>query len=106
MSDKIPRKPRLKYPTSGRPHLIIDDQEYPIVDISETGAKFITKKKFSLKPGKDLFLYLVFSPDTIFKANARVIRKIGDMVVVRFYENLPLKQFEKEAKKLHVRKKN
>ena len=94
---------RIKYPPEDRPTLEVDSLSFPVVDLSESGLKFVTSLKF--KPAlrqeiKGILNFIDYSQQAI---DGKVVRLIGDFVMLNFRQPIPLNRLRLEADRLIAR---
>jgi hypothetical protein len=86
---------RIKYPVQSRAQLEIEFNQYPIVDISHSGFKFIGGKKFAV--GFEFTGSIQFCTGDKIKIKGSVVRIVGDLVMVSLSGEISLKVLENEA---------
>jgi hypothetical protein len=91
---------RIPFPVTERPHLIVEKDEFEVLDLSERGARVAAAGKL-LGGGKRSFDVTVrFKDGTTAKTSAMIHRQEGDQLVLRFRESLPFGVIAGEQRRL------
>lgn len=86
---------RLKYPRGDRPDIMIKGRAYKVVDLSQEGLKF----NYPGKPrkGEVLEAPLILGDRGQIKVKGKVVRSVGDLVMIQFDKLIDKKILAKEA---------
>lgn len=87
---------RLEYPFEYRPILLLGDQQYPVVNVSECGVKFITEGTSAFAIGDQLDGDIVFHDQDRYACRGEVIRLGQRSVVLLLGEPVPLHKIRSE----------
>ncbi len=87
---------RIEYPISYRPKLIISYYIFEVLDISEQGIKFFSKRAYELKPGLLLSAKIVFKGGESFNIKGKIIRNTGKEVILSLLEGIPTSKIMSE----------
>lgn len=91
---------RIKYPPNERPRLVVEDQALPVVDLSESGLKFVGNPAFKPKIKQDIQGVLVFGDDSRENIHGHVVRIVGDMFMIAFKKMITKARLAREADRL------
>lgn len=94
---------RIKYPPEERPKLEVANQLFPVVDLSESGLKLISNLKFQPSLRQDLKGILIFSDGSREAVEGRVVRLVGDFVMITFKQLISINRLRIEADRLIAR---
>ncbi len=83
------RKLRLKYPKKDHPKLDIGGVTFRIVDISQSGCKFMTKDQFAPKPRELFTVRIHFFGHKTYETKGVIIRYVGDLFAMEFRNKIP-----------------
>lgn len=87
---------RLEYPYEYRPVLLLDDQQYPLVNLSECGVRFRTEGAPAFALGDKLDGKIVFHDQDSHVCRGEVIRLGQRSVILLLSEPVPLNKIRSE----------
>lgn len=82
---------RIRYPISCRPRLIILNNEYETIDISERGIRFICKKISEFQAGMELEVRVTFSNGEYLDLEGEILRTDEKVAVLHLSRRIPFK---------------
>ncbi len=91
---------RIRYPLTGRPRLTISNNEYEVVDISESGLKFLCKKINEFRAGSEVRLEITFNDGGSLHVRGKILRTTEKVSVISFSEDIPFGIILKEQRYL------
>ena len=65
---------RIIYPVSCRPVLKIENNKYPVIDISERGIQFLCRKYREFKPDTEIKFSITFNNATSIELRGKILR--------------------------------
>ena len=82
---------RIRYPLSCRPGLIILNNEYEAIDISERGIRFICKSTYEFQAGMELAVRITFNSGECLDLEGKILRTDKRVAVLHLSKRIPFK---------------
>ena len=87
---------RLEYPYEYRPSLLYDEQQYPVMNISEFGVKFRAPNSQRFVVGQQLEVEIIFHDQEQYNCRGEVIRLEQASIVLHLTKPVPLHKIRSE----------
>ncbi|NOZ68617.1 MAG: PilZ domain-containing protein [Deferribacteres bacterium] len=93
---------RIRYPLTGRPRLTISDKEYEVIDLSESGLKFLCREVDEFTAGAAVRVTITFNDGESLHVKGKILRTAEKVSVISFSEDIPFGRILKEQRYLKV----
>ncbi len=104
MADKLSRNFfRLEYPKEARPRIEIRHDQYPVINLSERGVKFVfnaNRQDLPAELEEDIDATIVFGDSTRTHVSGKILRVDTDALVLELSEGIPLQRIMTEQRLL------
>ena len=80
---------RIVYPLSCRPKLKIIKKEYEVMDISESGIKFLHRNGIELTPGSKIHAEITFDNGTSLDIDGEILRIDDYIMILKLQHSVP-----------------
>lgn len=92
MSDSFERAHyRIQYPTAARPHILIDDRSFDVIDLSEQGIRFRMDEGDRFAMGREVSGTIRFGRNEPVEVMGSVVRIAAREVAVKLDVGVPLR---------------
>lgn len=80
---------RIIYPLTCRPKLRIVRKEYDVVDISESGVKFLHNRGAKLTPGSKIEAEITFDDGSSLDIHGEILRINDNILILKLHRGIP-----------------
>ena len=89
---------RIVYPLTARPSLKITRKEFEVVDISESGIRFLNKKWAPFTPGVKIEAELTFNDGESLDIEGEILRVNDQVSILKLHKSIPFWKIVEEQR--------
>ncbi|MDH4027873.1 MAG: PilZ domain-containing protein [Nitrospirota bacterium] len=89
---------RIVYPISCRPSLKITRKEFEVVDISESGIRFLNKKWAPFTPGVRIQAEITFNDGDTLEIDGEILRVDDQVSILKLHNSIPFWKIVEEQR--------
>jgi len=89
---------RIVYPFSCRPSLKITRKEFEVVDISESGIRFLNKQWAPFTPGVRIQAEIIFNDGDSMEIDGEILRADDQVSILKLHNSIPFWKIVEEQR--------